>query len=254
MGEPVIVEMSDGIVQVTLNRPDRRNALTGEMARIVACALDELDRRADLRVAIVTGVEGVFSSGMDLNAYLAGDRPSVPGRGLMGFAERAPAKPVIAAVEGWALAAGFELALACDLVVSGEGAVFGLPEAKRGLVAAGGGLVRLAQRVPYAVALEIALTARHFGAAEAHGLGIVNRVVPDGAALAEAHKLAEQIVGNAPQSVRVSKEIIRLARTWPTEQDFAVQRALLEPLVGSPDTIEGARAFAEKRPPVWQGA
>ncbi|WP_335680904.1 enoyl-CoA hydratase-related protein [Sphingomonas melonis] len=166
----------------------------------------------------------------------------------------APAKPLIAAVEGYALAGGCELALACDLIVAGEDAMFGLPEVARGLVAGSGGLVRLRERIPPAIALEYALTARRMDAPTAHRWGLVNRLAPTGGALEAALALAQDIAANAPLSVLASKRIMAESPDWALDERWQRQRGLVEAVLASADAQEGARAFAEKRPPVWRGA
>ena len=174
MSEPVLTEVSDGIAVITINRPEARNAINGAVARGMAAAVDELDARNDVRVLILTGAAGTFSAGMDLKGFLSGDSPIVAGRGFGGLVQQPPAKPVIAAVEGYALAGGFELVLACDLVVASDQAKFGLPEVRRGLVAGAGGLLRLPKRIPYHLAMEIALTGEHFTAEQLRAAGLVN--------------------------------------------------------------------------------
>lgn len=254
MSQQVDIDVRGGIVEITLNQPARRNALTHGMAQVVSATLDDLDARDDWHLAIITGGGGHFSSGMDLKDFSeTGKRPSLPGRGMLGLSEHSRRKPIIAAVEGLAYGGGWEVALACDLVIAGEGARFALPEVKRGLVAGGGGLVRLAQRVPYAIALEIALTGKTISAQKCADLGLVNTVVPDGTALEAARALADEIVANAPLAVQLSKNIIRAARTWSTNEGLAPQAGLLRLLEGSPDVAEGSRAFLEKRRPQWTG-
>src|ERR1700734_700724 len=174
MADAVLTDSDGGIAVITINRPQARNAVNGEVARGIAAAVDEFDGAGDVRVIILTGAGGTFSAGMDLKGFLTGDSPVVPGRGFGGLAQRPPAKPVSAAVEGYALAGGFELVLACDLVVASEEAKFGLPEVKRGLVAGAGGLLRLPARIPYHLAMEIALTGDHFSAAHVQAAGLVN--------------------------------------------------------------------------------
>jgi enoyl-CoA hydratase len=253
MAEPVLAEVSDGIGVVTINRPEARNAVNGAVARGIAAAVDELDGRADVRVLILTGAGGTFSAGMDLKGFLAGDAPVVEGRGFGGIVERPPVKPVIAAVEGYALAGGFELALACDLVVAAETARFGLPEVRRGLVAAAGGLLRLPQRIPYHLAMEIALTGAHYPAQRLVEAGLVNQVVPEGEALASAAELARRIAQNAPLALAATKRVIAHAADWDSGEAFARQSEIINPVFGSADAMEGALAFAEKRPPNWRG-
>ena len=188
MADAVLTECSDGIAVITINRPEARNAVNGEVARGIAAAVEEFDGSADVRVLILTGAGGTFSAGMDLKGFLAGESPNVAGRGFGGIAERPPAKPVIAAVEGYALAGGFEIALSCDMIVASEAARFGLPEVRRGLVAGAGGLLRLPHRVPYHLAMEIALTGEHSTAERLQQAGLVSRVVGVGEALTAARE------------------------------------------------------------------
>jgi enoyl-CoA hydratase len=253
MAEPVLTEVTDGVGVVTINRPEARNAVNGAVARGIAAAVDELDGRADVRVLILTGAGGTFSAGMDLKGFLAGDAPVVEGRGFGGIVEQPPAKPVIAAVEGYALAGGFELALSCDLVVASEAAKFGLPEVRRGLVAAAGGLLRLPQRIPYHLAMEIALTGEHYPARRLAEAGLVSQVVPEGEALAGATELARRVARGAPLALAATKRVIAQAADWASSEAFARQSEIINPVFGSADAMEGALAFAEKRPPNWRG-
>ena len=193
---------------ITINRPQARNAINHAVSAAVAQALDDLDERDDLTVGIITGAGGTFSSGMDLKAFLAGENVAIPGRGLAGLTQRPPAKPLIAAVEGWALAGGCEIALACDLIVAADDAKFGIPEVKRGLVAGAGGLVRLPRRIPAGIAMELALTGDPLPAADAYRLGLVNKLTPSGEALAGALALAERIAANGPLAVAATKQIV----------------------------------------------
>ena len=253
-GRPeVLVTAEQGVMVITLNRPHAKNAVTLAVAEGVAAALDELDARDDLAVGIITGAGGTFCAGMDLKAFLRGERPSLPGRGFAGITEAPPATPLIAAVEGYALAGGCEIVLACDMVTAGRGARFGIPEVKRGLVAAAGGLLRLPERIPRAVAMELALTGGFLDAPRAYELGLVNRLTNDGSALDEALELAHAIAANGPLATRASKRVIVESRSWPVEERFARQREIIEPVMTSDDAREGARAFAEKRRPNWQG-
>jgi enoyl-CoA hydratase len=253
MAEAVLVTVDDGIAVITINRPEARNAVNGEVARGIARAVDELDERADVRVLILTGAGGTFCAGMDLKGFLAGDMPTVPGRGFAGITERPPAKPAIAAVEGYALAGGFELVLACDLVVAGEGATFGLPEVTRGLVAGAGGLLRLPRRVPYHLAMEITLTGERFPAARLREAGLVSRLVPDGQALAAARELGASVARGAPLALAASKRVIVESADWDSAEAFARQGEIISPVFTSADAMEGAVAFAEKRAPAWRG-
>jgi enoyl-CoA hydratase len=253
MSEPVLVDVHDGLMIITINRPETRNAINGAVSYGVCAAVDELDARAGLRVGVLTGAGGTFCSGMDLKAFSRGESTRVKHRGLMGIARTPPDKPLIAAVEGHALAGGFEAVLAGDLVVAARDAVFGLPEARRGLAAAAGGLIRLPRLVPERVAAEMALTGDPVDAPFLHAHGLVNRLTDPGGALAEAERLARRIAGNAPLSVRAAKQVIRAQRDWPTDESFAHQDTITAPVIASDDAREGARAFVEKREPSWTG-
>ncbi|HVX20591.1 MAG TPA: crotonase/enoyl-CoA hydratase family protein [Acidimicrobiales bacterium] len=248
----VLFEAVGGVAVITLNRPEAKNAVTRAVSEAVAGFLDELDRRPDLHVGVLTGAGGTFCSGMDLRAFLQGEVVSLPGRGFGGLTERPPLKPLIAAVEGWALAGGFELVLACDLVVASASARFGLPEVKRGLVPRAGGLLRLPRLVPRAVALEMVLTGEPMSATRAAEVGLVNRVTAEGRALDGARELASAIAANGPLAVATSKEIVRTTEGRTLEEAFAVQRPLAEMVFASEDAREGAAAFTEKRPPEWR--
>lgn len=253
MTSEVLVTQEDGIQIITINRPESRNAMTLAAATAIAAALDELDDRDDLRIGILTGAGGTFCAGMDLKGFLRGERPSLPGRGFGGLTRKPPRKPLIAAVEGYALAGGFELVLACDLVVAAESAQFGVPEVKRGLAATAGGLVRLPRQLPYRIALELALTGDMFPAKRAHEYGLINRLTPTGEALAEARRLAQTIAANGPLSVAANKRVIVESQDWSSEEVWDKQAALTEHVFTSADAREGSAAFAEKRKPVWQG-
>ncbi|MGE5290789.1 MAG: crotonase/enoyl-CoA hydratase family protein [Micromonosporaceae bacterium] len=253
MSDAVLLEVDAGIAVLTINRPEARNAVNGAVAAGIAGAIGELDERGDVSVLVLTGAGGTFCAGMDLKGFLAGDNPLEGGRGFGGITERPPAKPIIAAVEGYALAGGFELALACDLIVASEEARFGLPEVTRGLAAGAGGLLRLPRRIPYHIAMEIALTGERFPAARLHEAGLVNHLVPAGQALEAARELAARIAANAPLALAATKRIIVESADWPTAEAFARQGEIMAPVFGSKDAMEGAAAFAEKRPPVWRG-
>jgi enoyl-CoA hydratase len=253
MTEEVRTDAGDGILTITIDRPAARNAMTLAAATAIAAALDRLDDDADLRIGILTGAGGSFCAGMDLKGFLRGERPSIPGRGFGGLTARPPRKPLIAAVEGYALAGGFELVLACDLVVAAEDAQFGLPEVRRGLAATAGGLIRLPRQLPSRIAMELALTGDMFPATRAHACGLVNRLVPSGQALAEAHRLARVIASNGPLSVAASKRVVVESRDWSAQEMWSKQAELTDHIFGSADAREGSAAFAEKRAPVWQG-
>ncbi len=251
--DAVLSEPRDGVLVITINRPEARNAVNGAVAEGVAAALERLDADDDLRVGVLTGAGGTFCSGMDLKAFLDGELPFLEGRGLAGFTEAPPRKPLVAAVEGHALAGGFELLLACDLVVAADDARLGVPEVKRGLVAAAGAAVLLPERIGLARAMELLLTGEPIAAQRALEWGLVNRVVAPGQALDSALELAAAIAGNGPLAVAVSKQVARSARDWSTEQMWQRQGDLVLAVLTSYDAQEGAAAFAEKRPPVWRG-
>ncbi|MBJ7329566.1 MAG: crotonase/enoyl-CoA hydratase family protein [Solirubrobacteraceae bacterium] len=249
----VIVERIDRIQLITFNRPEVRNAFDLEMTQGVAAALDELDADDDLAVGVVTGAGGYFSAGMDLKAFARGEFPAVPVRGFAGITQYGSRKPLIAAIEGPALAGGFEIAVACDLIVCGEDSVFGLPEVRRGLVAVAGALHQLPKRLPRGIVKEIALTGRPIDARRAEQLGLVSRVTPAGDALLAAIDLAQQIAGNAPLAVQATKQVLDEGDAWHGEDFWAQQGQIAGPVIISKDAQEGARAFAEKRDPVWEG-
>jgi enoyl-CoA hydratase len=253
MSNEVLVEHRGAVQVIVINRPDARNALNGAVAAGIRDAVDELDGLDELRAGVLTGAGGTFSSGMDLKAFLGGEVPSFPGRGLCGITQTPPRKPLVGAAEGWALAGGFELLLACDLVVAGASARFGVPEVKRSLVAGAGGALLLAKRVPRALALELLLTGDPIDAARAAEIGLVNRVVPEGGALEAAVELAERIAANGPLAVMATKQIALSGGDWPPEQCWDQAAALTAAVFASQDAREGARAFAEKRAPVWRG-
>ena len=253
VSDEVKVEQRGGVQIITINRPQARNALNLAVANAIAAAVDELDDSDELRVGVLTGAGTTFSSGMDLKAFLLGENPTIPGRGLCGITETPPRKPLLGAVEGWALAGGFELLLACDLVVAAESARFGVPEVKRSLVAAAGAAVQLPRRLPYAIAVELLLTGEPITAARAYEVGLVNRVVPDGTALEGALALAATIAANGPLAVAATKQIALSTQDWSLAEAWAEQERLVRPVFDSEDAREGATAFAEKRPPVWRG-
>ena len=252
MSEEVLTSEEDGILVVTINRPEAKNAMTKAAAEGIAAAMDRLDSDDNLRVGILTGAGGTFCSGMDLKGFLRGESPSIEGRGFGGIVQKPPQKPLIAAVEGYALAGGLELMIACDLVVASTGAKFGIPEVKRGLIAAAGGVMMLPDQIPERIAMELALTGDFIDAARAYELGLINRIT-DGEALAAAKELAASIVANGPLAVRVSKQVIKQSRGWPMDERYTRQTQLIAPVFVSEDAREGAAAFAEKRAPNWKG-
>jgi enoyl-CoA hydratase len=249
----VEIEQLDAVLVIAINRPAHRNAVNRAVSLAIADALDRLDSDPALRVGILTGRGGSFCSGMDLKAFLDGERPELAGHGFGGLTEAPPRKPLIAAVEGFALAGGCELALACDLIVAAENAWFGLPEVSRGLVAGSGGLVRLPRRIPSAIALEYALTGERMDAATAHSWGLVNRLSAPGEALKDALAMAGKISANAPLSTLMTKRIVQESPGWTEDEIWERQRPLTESVLASEDAQEGARAFAEKRAPDWKG-
>ena len=254
MKDVVLVEHRDGVAIITINRPEARNSVNRAVSDAATEAVDELDARPDLVVGIITGAGGFFSAGMDLKAFLAGEQVADEERGMLGFTRRPSKKPLIAAVEGPALAGGCEIALACDLIVAAEDASFGIPEVKRGLVAGGGGLLRLPRRIPQAVAMELALTGDPLSAADALRFGLINAVTAKGGALEGAIALASRITANGPLAVAASREIVVKATDWTMdEQAWTESQKIFAPVFESDDAKEGARAFAEKRPPIWSG-
>ena len=198
------------------------------------------------------GAKG-FSAGMDLKAFLRGESPFVEGRGFAGLVQGPPRKPLIAAIEGFALAGGLEIALACDLVVAARGAKLGIPEAKRSLVASAGGLIHLPHRIPYHVAMELALTGDPIDAERGAELGLVNRLAEPGSAVDTAIELAEAIAKNGPLALVASKQLVRGAYDWTEQEAWQKQGEIAGPVLVSEDAREGATAFAEKREPVWKG-
>ncbi|WP_326784257.1 crotonase/enoyl-CoA hydratase family protein [Streptomyces sp. NBC_00151] len=253
MSDEVLVERRDGVQIITINRPQAKNALNLAVARAVADAVDELDASDDLRVGVLTGAGGTFSAGMDLKAFLRGESPAIEGRGLAGITITPPKKPLIGAVEGWALAGGFELMLACDLVVAGDTARFGVPEVTRSLVAAAGGALLLPRRIPYAIAMEMLLTGDPITARRGAEIGLVNRLVPEGKALEGALELAARVAAAGPLAVAATKRIARSSADWTLAEGWEEQERIIAPVFVSEDAREGATAFAEKRSPVWSG-
>jgi enoyl-CoA hydratase len=249
MSEAVRVEVDGELLVVTIDRPEARNAVNLAVAEGIAAALARLDGEDALRVGVLTGAGGSFCAGMDLKAFVAGERPHVEGRGFAGIVQGPPRKPLIAAVEGWAVAGGFEIALACDLIVAARDARFGIPEVKRGLVAAGGALIRLPRRIPYHLAMELALTGDPISAERAFAIGLVSRLAEPGEALTAARELAATIAANGPLAIDATKRILAADEAGAWER----QAAIADPVFDSEDAREGARAFAEKRPPVWRG-
>ena len=256
MADEVLRERRGHVEILTINRPEARNAVNGAVSTGIAAALDELAEDPEAWVVILTGSgDKAFSAGMDLKAFAAGDGAAVMGApgGFGGIARRDFPKPLIAAVNGSALAGGLEIALSCDLVVAADHAVFGIPEASRGLIAGAGGLFRLPRRVPLAVALELALTGDPIDADRAFQLGLVNRVVPRQQLMDEALVLAERIAENAPLAVRYSKAVMLQSLGADDAAGWRLTDEAVGVVFSSPDAMEGPIAFAEKRRPNWQG-
>jgi enoyl-CoA hydratase len=250
----VSIDFTEGILIITINRPEARNAISYDTALQLSAAFDEMDARDDVRIGILTGAGGTFSSGMDLKDFAkTRKRSAVEGKGFGGLNEAPPQKPLIAAVEGYAVAGGFEMVLACDLIVAANNANFGLPEVKRGLVAGAGGLVRLPRQIPYHIAMEVLLTGDMLSATRAHQFGLVNVMADPGQALSQAINLARRICENGPLAIQTVKRVVNKGLDFPAADMFDLQRPLIDHIFLSEDAKEGATAFAEKRKPAWQG-
>jgi enoyl-CoA hydratase len=254
MADEVLRERRGHVEILTINRPEARNAINRATAIALGDALDACESDDDVWVVVLTGAgDKAFSAGMDLKAFAAGEFP-ITDKGFGGITQRDFPKPLIAAANGAALAGGFEILISCDMVVAAEHAKFGIPEAARGLIAGGGGLIRLPKRIPLAVAYEMALTAEPIDAHRAYELGLVNRVVPGEKVLDEAVALAERIAKNAPLAVRTSKYVMKKSRELSEEECWLLNTEAFGIIGRSSDAMEGAVAFAEKREPNWQGA
>ena len=251
--QPVLTERHGRVLTITINRPDQRNAVNAALAEGVGKALDELDADGDLSVGVLTGAGGFFCAGMDLGAFVKGESPWFGDRGFAGIAQRASRKPLIAAIEGFAVAGGIEIALACDLIVAAKGAKLGIPEAKRALVAAGGALLRLPRRMPYHVVMELALTGDTQPAERFHHFGVVNSLAEPGSAVDVALELAERLAKNGPLALAASKRVLQEQFDWSSEEMWQRQGEITGPVFASEDAKEGANAFKEKREPVWRG-
>ena len=249
MADEILTETHGRVRLITLNRPKAKNSVNSALGNALVAAIEELDTDDGLTAGVLTGADGGFSAGMDLKAFAAGGMPE----GFNTFLQKGSRKPLIAAVEGFALAGGLEIALTCDLIVAAKGVKLGIPEVNKGLFAAGGGLFRLPNRVPYGVAMEMALTSDPILAEQAHELGLVARLAEVGQACAVALELAERIARNAPLAVAASKQIIRASRGVTEEDAWKLQGPQLGKVFTSADAKEGPRAFAEKREPKWTG-
>jgi enoyl-CoA hydratase/carnithine racemase len=256
MADEVLRERRGHVEILTINRPEARNAINGAVSSAMSSALDELTDDGDCWVVVITGSgDKAFSAGMDLKAFAQGDGAAITAAngGFAGLATRDFPKPIIAAVNGSALAGGFEIMLSCDLVVAADHATFGIPEAKRGLIAGAGGLIRMPKRLPLAIALEMAMTGDPIDAARALALGLVNAVVPSASLLHEALALADRIAANAPLAVRYSKSVMKRAAEVSESEGWKINGEAAAVVFSSADAMEGPVAFAEKRAPNWQG-
>jgi enoyl-CoA hydratase len=253
MSEPILAEARGHVLLVTINRPEARNAFDGATAAAMEAAMDRFEEDSELRVGIITGAGKAFSSGQDLKAAARGDMGATRRRGGFGIMAQPPNKPLIAAVEGHAVAGGLELCLSCDLIVAARDARMGIPEARHNLVAVGGGLFRLPRRIPYHLVMELALTADTWTAERMHELGLVNRLAEPGQALDVAFELAERVLANGPLAVAASKQIVQRSSEWTEEEAWREQMKIAAPVMQSEDTREGLAAFAQKRTPVWKG-
>ena len=249
----VLTERRENVLLITLNRPEVRNAVNAALAEGLASALDRLDGDDDLSVGVLTGTGGFFSAGMDLGAFVRGESAWFGDRGFAGITQRAARKPLIAAIEGFALAGGMEIALACDLNVAAKDARMGIPEAKRSLVAAGGALLRMPRRMPYHVVMELALTGDPLPAERFHEYGLVNRLAEPGEAVAAAMELAGALAANGPLALIATKQVLQEQFDWHSADMWEKQAAITGPVFTSEDAKEGSTAFKEKRPPVWKG-
>lgn len=252
MANEVTTEIREQVMIITLNRPDAMNAVNLELAQQLASSLEELDNNKDLSVGVLTGAGRGFCAGMDLKEFVSTGMPMVGDRGFGGITEKASKKPLLCAVEGFALAGGLELALSTDLIVSSKGAKFGIPEVTVGLFAAAGALLRLPRVLPYGRAMKMALTGAPILAEEAYDLGMVAELTEKGEALNTAIELAQKIAKNAPLGLIASKEIIREMQGRTEEEFWAFQQKQVDLVFNSEDGKEGATAFAEKRAPEWK--
>lgn len=237
---------------LTLDRPHARNAIDDALAEAIAAAIVDFEQDARARAAVITGAPPGFSAGMDLKAFAAGELGHARNGGFAGLTRRSPAKPVVAAIEGFALAGGLEIALACDLIVAARDAKLGLPEARLGIVAAAGGALRLPARIPYHIAAEMLLTGAPIDGARAGALGLVNRVTEPGAALDTALSLAGEIAANGPGAVAATRQLMAMATSEPSDQAWAAHDRVANVVLSSDEALEGARAFSERREPAWR--
>ena len=249
MTDTILTERRDRVLIITMNRPEAKNAINGDLANGLWAAIEELNTDPGVSAAVLTGAGGAFCSGMDLKAFARGENIGA----ITTFFQNGSEKPLVGAIEGFALAGGLEIALTCDLLVAAEGARLGIPEVKVGLFAAGAGLIRLPSRVGYGRAMEMAVTGDPISAEEGHAYGLISRLAPPGSAVDVAVELAERIAQNAPLAVAASKKIIRATQGATEEELFEIQGSMFAPVFGSNDAKEGPAAFAEKRSPNWTG-
>lgn len=253
--EELVLTEDRGYVRIiTMNRPNAMNSINRALSEAMAEAMDDLDADDSIRVGVLTGAGRGFSAGMDLKAFVSGEMPMIEGRGLAGMVERGPVKPLIAAVEGFALAGGLEVVLGCDLVVASSSAKLGIPEVTVGLFAGGGALGRLPRHLPEALAMKMALTGEPITGEEAHSHGMVVELAEPGGAVDAAVALADRIAKNAPLGVAASKRIIRESWGMTDGEYWPYQNAIMDAVFASDDAKEGATAFAEKREPNWTGS
>ena len=253
MTDKIKTERSGHLLVITINRPEARNAFDRETGEGMSAAMDLLDEDDSLFVGVITGAGGTFCAGADLKAVARGERAGTEKRGGFGLFRKPANKPLIAAVEGYAVGGGLELCLSCDLIVAAHNAKLGLPEVRNGVVAVGGGLFRLPKRMPYHLAMELALTGDIRPVEFFHRHGLINRLVEPGSALDEAKKLAESLIVSSPLAMAASKAIMSRAHDWTDDDGWAQQMALCSKALQSEDRKEGLKAFAEKRKPNWTG-
>lgn len=248
-------EVNGHYAVLTINRPEARNAVNGAVASGIEEGIDKLEADDDLWVGILTGVPPVFCAGADLKEINSGNAAALQTKrgGFGGIAQRERTKPIIAAVDGPALAGGTEIVLSCDLVVASKSATFGIPEVKRSLVAAAGGLFRLPRKIPFNVAMECALTGDPISAERAYDFGLVNVLCDDGEAMAKATELADRVCANAPIAVRETRKILLEATMAPDDVGWRMSIEGMGKAMASEDFGEGLTAFIEKRPPAWKG-
>jgi enoyl-CoA hydratase len=248
MADEVLTEVEGRVLRITLNRPDARNAVNTALAKQLTVAISKLDEDDALSVGVLTGAGKGFSAGMDLKAFASEGPP----QGFNDFLEAGARKPLIAAVEGFALAGGLEIAMACDLIVAASDVRVGIPEVGVGLFAAGGALLRLPRRVPYGIAMKMALTGDPLPAEQAHAIGLIDELAEPGQAAAAAMKLGARIARNAPLSLVASKQLMREMQGRTESEFWELQSPFLKQVFASEDAREGATAFAQKRAPEWK--